>query len=209
MFTGKNMMSIVACGCGCLIGYYYGTWMLNRTTPDRKIKKSKEIHEVIMFSDEGLASTKTYRNTITPGMERIIYYLNMPRHTLDICMFVMSNPELCNVLIKLNMTRVKIRVIVDAEMAFTAKSSINRLQRQCIEVRWIKSTNIMHHKFCLIDASTEVDGVVPLLMNGSLNWTKQATHGNFENAFVTSQRELIEGYMKEFERLWELFKPIV
>lgn len=208
MPTGRNFTFIIA-GCGALVGYYYGTRMQNRGIQEKKPRKTKEIHEVIMFSDEGIISCKHYRNSVTPGMDRVLYYLNLPRHTLDVCMYVLTSPDLCNVLLKLNLRRVKVRVIVDAEMAFASRSYFNRLQRQCIEVRWIKSSNIMHHKFCLIDASTESNEVIPLLMNGSLNWTKQATHGNYENVTVTSQRELVEGYKKEFERLWVLFKPIV
>lgn len=206
MLTGKNITFIIAFGCGGLIGYYYSTRMRNKAIQDRKLKKSREVHEVIMFSDEGLISNKHNRNSVNPQMDRVLYYLNLPQHTLDVCMYVLTNPEICNVLLKLR--RVKVRLIVDAEMAFTSKSFFNRLHRQCVDVRWMKSANIMHHKFCLIDASTDIDGVVPLLMTGSLNWTKQGMHGNYENVCVTSQRELVEGYKREFERLWVLFKPI-
>lgn len=209
MLTGRNVTFIIACGCSGLIGYYYGARLRHGAIQERKPRKSKEVHEVIMFSDEGLISSKHYRHSVTPGLERVLYYLNLPRHTLDVCMYVLTCPDLCNVLLKLNLRRVKVRVIVDAEMAFASKSYSHRLQRQCIEVRWMKSANIMHHKFCLIDASTEGDGITPLLINGSLNWTKQATHGNYENVTVTSQRDLVEGYKIEFERLWVLFKPIV
>lgn len=205
MFTGKNLMFLIACGCGALVGYYYGT---RHYKPLNKKPRKKEIHEVIMFYDEGLGSTRDYRNSVTPAMERMIYYLNLPSYTLDVCMYMITSPVFCNILLKLHSRRVKLRVIVDAEMAYATKSYFNKLQRYSIEVRWMKSVNIMHHKFCLIDASTDYENATPLLMNGSLNWTKQATHGNYENVYVTSQKELIEGYKKEFERLWVLFKPI-
>lgn len=210
MLTGRNVSLIIACGCGGIIGYYYGARSRYEALQEkRKPNSSKEVHEVIMFSDEGLRSSKHYRQSLSPAMDRVLYYLNLPRHTLDVCMYVLTCPELCNVLLKLNFQRVKVRVIVDAEMAFASKSYFHRLQKQCIEVRWMKSVNLMHHKFCLIDASTTNTGTTPLLVNGSLNWTKQGLLGNYENVSVTSQRDLVEGYMKEFERLWVLFKPIV
>ncbi|CAB3259186.1 unnamed protein product [Arctia plantaginis] len=94
-------------------------------------------------------------------------------------------------------------------MAFSTGSGIKRLAKQGIPVRWMKSTNLMHHKFCLADTLSDNNCVTPFIMTGSLNWTNQALYGNYENYLVTTQEEVVQQYKAEFERLWILFKPIV
>ncbi|XP_023953293.2 uncharacterized protein LOC112057035 [Bicyclus anynana] len=177
----------------------------------RKKYKKAAINEVIMFSygTTGVKRSKLSRCLISPSMERLLYYLSSPRRSIDICMYVMTNVELTNEILKLAIRGVRIRVIIDADMAFSNGSSLKRLEKQGIPVRWMKSTNLMHHKFCLID--TEFDDIrcTPLVIIGSLNWTTQALNGNWENVAVTSQETLVEQYKNEFDRLWLEFKPIV
>ncbi|XP_049698730.2 uncharacterized protein LOC126055091 [Helicoverpa armigera] len=183
---------------------------LTKKKKEEKCKK-KEIQEVIMFSYgvEEVKKSKYSRCMITKSMDRLLYYLNQPRHTLDICMYVWTNMDITNAVLKLHYRGVRIRVILDADMAFSSGSSVRRLEKQRIPVRWMKSTNLMHHKFCLADTLSADPSVLPFLMAGSLNWTNQALCGNFEDCLVTSQKELVEQYRREFERLWILFKPIV
>ncbi|XP_013183325.1 uncharacterized protein LOC106129339 [Amyelois transitella] len=176
-----------------------------------KKKVQKEIHEVIMFSynDRGLKRSKYSRCSITQSMERLLYYLNTPKYTMDICMYVLTNLDLTNAVMKMRLKGVKIRIIVDADMAYSSGSNIRKLEKHGIPVRWMKSTNLMHHKFILIDASSEQEFATPLVMMGSLNWTNQALNGNWEDVAVTSQQELVRQYKEEFEKLWVAFKPIV
>ncbi|XP_063377109.1 uncharacterized protein LOC134664411 [Cydia fagiglandana] len=180
---------------------------------NKKEKKiaPKEIHEVLMFS-HGLGElqrSKYSRCVVTQSMDRLLYFVNSPRYTLDICMYVLTNLDLAQTVLKQHLKGVKVRVIVDADMAYASGSHIRKLEKQGIPVRWMKSTNLMHHKFSLIDASGENQAAVPVVIMGSLNWTNQALSGNWEDVTVTSQREIVDKYRLEFDRLWVLFKPIV
>ncbi|CAK1599445.1 unnamed protein product [Parnassius mnemosyne] len=178
-----------------------------RHTPTTK----REINEVIMFSygASELKKSKYSRCIITHSMDRLLYYLNVPRQSLDICMYVMTNLDLNNVLMKLHFRGVKIRVIIDADMAYSSGSCTRKLEKQGIPIRWMKSSNLMHHKFCLVDTLAADEHVTPFVIMGSLNWTNQALNGNWEDVTVTSQRDIVQQYHAEFERLWVLFKPIV
>ncbi|KAJ2946641.1 hypothetical protein O0L34_g12698 [Tuta absoluta] len=184
-------------------------------TKKKKKPVQKEIHEVIMFSYgvNELRRSKYSRCKITHSMERLLYYLSTPRQSLDICMYVLTNLDIATAILKLHYRGVKIRIIVDADMAFSTGSNVRKLEKQGIPVRWMKSTNLMHHKFCILDASPEnfleTSNVTPLVIMGSLNWTNQALSGNWEDVTVTSQLQLIKQYKEEFERLWVLFTPIV
>lgn len=172
-------------------------------------ERKEEINEVIMFAYGmcELQKSKYSRCMITESMERVLYYLSIPKHTIDICIYVFTNVDILNAIIKLHYKGVKIRLIIDADMAFSSGSVIKRMEKLGIPVRWMKSTNLMHHKFCLIDINN--DKVTPFVMAGSLNWTNQALCGNWEDVIVTSQIDIVQQYTIEFERLWTYFKPIV
>ncbi|XP_038209165.1 mitochondrial cardiolipin hydrolase-like [Zerene cesonia] len=176
----------------------------------KKPKKRKEINDVIMFSNKSgdLKPSKYLKHQTTENIERLLHYLNQPRYSLDICMYVLTNTDITNAILKQHYRGVKVRVIVDPDMAFTSGSTVKRLEKQGIPVRWMKSTDIMHHKFCIIDALGG-EAVTPFVMTGSLNWTTQALYKNWENLLITSEREIVEPYSREFERLWLEFRPIV
>ncbi|KAJ8734272.1 hypothetical protein PYW07_014823 [Mythimna separata] len=189
-----------------------------RATYNYLTKKKKEeereprkIHEVIMFSytDQETKKSKYSRCMISHSMDRLLHYLNQPQQSLDICMYVWTNVDVTNAIIKLHHRGVKIRVIIDADMAFTSGSAIRRVEKHSIPYRWMKSTNLMHHKFCLVDTLSENPLLSPYVITGSLNWTNQALCGNYENCVITSEKLIVQQYQQEFERLWELFKPIV
>lgn len=57
----------------------------------------------------------------------------------------------------------------------------------------------MHHKFALVDDE--------LLLSGSFNWTRQAITGNHENLLLTADPDVVDLYVREFEKLWDYFEP--
>ncbi|CAG9783249.1 unnamed protein product [Diatraea saccharalis] len=186
--------------------YYYDNYYQKKRKSMRK-----EIHEVIMFSHgtKVIKKSKYSKCMITESMDRLLYYLNSPKYSLDICMYVFTNIDLANAIMKLHYKGVHIRMIIDADMAYSNGSNVWRFEKLGVPVRWMKSTNLMHHKFCLIDTHSEDSIATPLVIGGSLNWTNQALHGNWEDVFVTSQKEIVSQYKAEFERLWSMFRPVV
>lgn len=52
----------------------------------------------------------------------------------------------------------------------------------------------MHHKFAVMDGQ--------LLITGSLNWTLTAVQSNMENILVTEEPDLVQPFIKEFNKLW-------
>jgi phosphatidylserine/phosphatidylglycerophosphate/cardiolipin synthase-like enzyme len=53
---------------------------------------------------------------------------------------------------------------------------------------------LMHHKFLVVDGKT--------LITGSANFTESGFHKNVEVVFKTSNREYVESFVEEFERIW-------
>lgn len=177
-----------------------------------KCESKQPVNEVLFFSSESteVKKSKYSKCIVTPSMDRLLHYLNSAKYSLDVCMYVFTNMDVANILLKLRYRGVAVRVIIDADMAFAAGSHVRRLEKQGITVRWMKSTNLMHHKFYVVDAAeTQNPAATPLVLMGSLNWTNQALSGNWEDVTVTSQEDIVLSYKNEFERLWVLFKPVV
>ncbi|CAH0405761.1 unnamed protein product [Chilo suppressalis] len=206
LYTGYCQTFVLIFAFALASKYYYN----NYYTKNRKQTK-KEIHEVIMFSHGTgvLKKSKYSRCMITQSMDRLLFYLSTPRYSLDICMYVFTNLDLANAIIKLHYKGVKIRMIIDADMAYCSGSNVKRLEKLGVPVRWMKSTNLMHHKFCLIDTQSGDADTTSLFIGGSLNWTNQALHGNWEDVLVTSQEEIVCQYKAEYERLWSMFRPVI
>ena len=100
---------------------------------------------------------------------------------------------------KLHEAGIAVRIITNEEHESLSGSQIERFQREGIPVRHDKTSFYMHHKFVIVDGS--------VLITGSFNWTRQAVLGNRENVLVTNNAEIVRPYVKEFEKLWELYRP--
>ena len=55
----------------------------------------------------------------------------------------------------------------------------------------------MHHKFCIVDGLT--------LINGSFNWTRSASERNQENIVISRDSRLLSQFQQQFDTLWENF----
>ena len=92
---------------------------------------------------------------------------------------------------------VKIRVLLDWDNARKAYSIDEWLAGEGIDIRFIEiKRGSMHHKFILIDGK--------LLITGSYNFTNESEFRNHEAAIFTNNKALIQSFVSEFERLWNL-----
>ena len=151
---------------------------------------------------ENTYSTEYLMANPTDGpFHELLKLLRSARTSLDLCIYVLSFPPLCDAILELyDKHSVLVRIIVDGREDEALRSQIPRLQRRGIEIRCNeKSFSIlMHNKFAIIDSS--------LLLTGSLNWTKSAVLLNHDNVLVTSNKSLVEQYSTQFSRLWSKFK---
>lgn len=147
------------------------------------------------------------------------------RKTIHVAMFIFTSKILANALKSVYEKGVKIYVIVDHTMEAASGTQTQNLKEIGIDVK-ICYSNTLHHKFCLIDvpynnnvfAAIEQASSVEMknddkpcqvnipkngiLINGSLNWTREALTSNYENFIVTSNRNIIKEYYDEFVERW-------
>jgi len=126
---------------------------------------------------------------------KISAMLKSARHSVEICVFTITDNRISREIEAAHARRVKVRIVTDNDKAFDRGSDAERLARSGIEVRVDRTEHHMHHKFAIFDEKR--------LLTGSYNWTRSAAEHNEENLLVTDNENLLEDYRKEFERLWE------
>nr|XP_039274436.1 mitochondrial cardiolipin hydrolase-like [Styela clava] len=128
---------------------------------------------------------------------QLIRYILQAKKSIDLCMFSLTCHELATaVLIKYRLGA-RVRVISDTEYMNMSGSKIQTFMEEGIAVRHDRSSYLMHHKFVIIDEK--------IVITGSFNWTHAAVIGNYENVVATNNQKIVQPYIGEFDRLWELF----
>ena len=184
----------------------YTTWL------DCKVMERRHdvFHNILFFPDRRLVCrdffsqfgcrVKKCRNAhYKTSLSELLDVLNNAKKSLDICMFTISCHELANAALELHKLDIAVRIITNEEHESLSGSQIERFQREGIQVRHDKTSYYMHHKFVIVDNVT--------LITGSFNWTRQAVVGNRENVLVTNNDEIVQPYIQEFKKLWEMYNP--
>ncbi|XP_057310726.1 uncharacterized protein LOC130648684 [Hydractinia symbiolongicarpus] len=171
---------------------------------------SKPLTKVLFFPDKKIAC-KSFMKTKKcaakdchfsheeTSLTLLLTCLASSRKSLDVCVFTITSQDLADVLIQQHKAGIVVRVITDCEKMDLNCSQIERFRASGIQVRHDKTSYFMHHKFAIVDKK--------VLINGSFNWTRQAITGNQENVIITEAVDLIKPYCKQFEHLWETYKP--
>ncbi len=116
------------------------------------------------------------------------------RHSVDVCVFTLSDDRISQALMAAHGRGVAVRLITDNDKELDSGSDVGRLRQQGIPTRVDRSAAHMHHKFAIVDGRT--------LLNGSYNWTRSAAEHNEENLVVTNDAMLVAPFRDAFEHLW-------
>jgi mitochondrial cardiolipin hydrolase len=128
---------------------------------------------------------------------RIVQLFDEARHTVDVCVFTITDNRISDAIARAHRRSLQIRVITDDDKLFDPGSDIQQLSAAGVPVRVDKTEYHMHHKFAVFDGT--------LLLNGSYNWTRSAALYNEENYILTGDARLIRPFAELFQRLWEKF----
>lgn len=130
--------------------------------------------------------------------DRIIAAINHTRHTLDIAVYSITQPEIAAAIEAAHRRGVQVRVVTDAGQAFDRHSEAGFLRSEGIPIRlsggFRGARSLMHNKFAVFDGE--------LAETGSYNWTTSATGYNFENAVFIRDSEVSNRFEDEFQHLW-------
>ncbi|XP_018405489.1 PREDICTED: mitochondrial cardiolipin hydrolase [Cyphomyrmex costatus] len=129
-------------------------------------------------------------------LRRIIHYLDFATYTLDVCIYFFTFPELAEAIIKAKNRNVIVRIIMEESMGRNDNSQLMNFYKEGIKPISKQLDVLMHHKFVIIDNN--------ILITGSINWTKSAFFGNFENVIVTNESAIVKPFINEFERIFTM-----
>lgn len=136
----------------------------------------------------------------TPGdacLDHIIAGLNNARSRIEICVFTISDNRLSDAIANAFKRGIAVRIISDNHKQHDAGSDLEWLIEQGIPTRFDRTPDHMHHKFCVVDGLT--------LINGSFNWTRSATERNQENIVISQDSALVLQFQQQFDALWEAY----
>lgn len=134
---------------------------------------------------------------LTNGTEikqRIISEIQKANHNIFIAMAWFTDRDIANVIIDAK----RRQLIIDIILSSNAKNETVKqmLKNENISVNILETSDergMMHHKFCLIDNKTSI--------NGSYNYSYNATNNNVENIQVSDDISTYRQLFAEFERL--------
>lgn len=171
-------------GVACTL---YTTISLLARYRTRQCRKAR-VSEVLVFPDDGAS------------LDRMIGYLLSAKHQLDVCQYLVTCHRLADALRQLHARGVSVQVLVDGSMSQCSGSQTPRLSAAGLPICLARTSNsgaLMHHKFAVVDGR--------LVLNGSFNWTRQASCGNHENVLVTDEPRIVRQFVCEFQRLWQMY----
>ena len=160
-----------------------------------------------MVDNELFMTQPVYMDTMffpnEKNVDKLCSYISKARKTLKICVFTITNNEICKAILDAKYQNgAEVFIITDDECAKARGSDVEYLSRKGCKVRTDSEERFhMHNKFMLIDRK--------MLITGSFNWTVQAGKSNQENLLVVDHPYYLKSYEDEFDRLWSEFKDNV
>lgn len=131
--------------------------------------------------------------------KKVVHCLRSAIKSIDICVFAFSNEPFAAAVIDAHKRGILIRIIINNCILFNSKE-VKYFQKLgiCIKCQKDSQNCYMHHKFAIVDSKW--------LIHGSMNWTHQATHGNWESVLITNLESLVVKFSKGFEKIWLTIK---
>ncbi|KAJ1907498.1 hypothetical protein LPJ81_000723 [Coemansia sp. IMI 209127] len=130
---------------------------------------------------------------------KLIEFLNSAKHTLDICVFNITDNDVARAISNAKKRGVEVRIVTDDEQLKCKGSDVERLSDQFgIPFKTDNDPQkFMHSKFAVIDRRA--------VWAGSYNWTVAARRSNNEAVICTNDQATAKEFSDEFERLWKMF----
>ena len=129
--------------------------------------------------------------------ERLAAILDAAKETIDACTFSFSSEILANALINAQRRGVKVRFMMDKNLAKKSIAGRNVFKSGTdFKVRiGRKGKGALHDKFVIIDNK--------ILQTGSFNWAQNASVNSFENMVFFNDDEHINAYKRIYDGLYD------
>ncbi|PLV59353.1 phospholipase D-like domain-containing protein [Thermotoga sp. KOL6] len=150
-------------------------WLVYETTPRDHLKTREGEFFLVPISNV----EKVFIDTLWKARKYVF-----------ICSYAFTDEDIFATLKFLSSEGVRIYIITDK---WFESSRLKSLPLETFDVLEVKEP-LMHHKFLVVDGK--------ILITGSANFTESGFHKNVEIVFKTSNKEYVESFVEEFERIW-------
>ena len=129
------------------------------------------------------------------GINKIISLVMKANESVKVAIFSFTHEELADELVKADINRVNVTILVERRQRNVQKSQYKRLRDFGVSIKVDGNKNNMHHKFVIIDNS--------IVITGSPNYSWSGNNRNDENMLVIYDKRLAQKYTAEFNRLFD------
>jgi phosphatidylserine/phosphatidylglycerophosphate/cardiolipin synthase-like enzyme len=138
------------------------------------------------------------RTVFSPGAQNeILGLVADSRESLYVEIFEFNYEPLKEALVEAEARGVDVKVILEPSV-YQNKGTYNYLQEAEVEVKWLRSFNIVHSKFMIVDGQ--------IVLVGSINWSKTAMEKNREAGVVIQSGAVAASFRDVFDYDWQLAK---
>lgn len=172
---------------------------LNEPDMLRVVNWLEEVNKTLLpaSNDIEVPANECYFSPGNACENAIITAIRKAKSNIKICVFTISENEISEALIQAHKKGINIKIITDNDKINDRGSDIRWLLDEGLTIRIDEAASHMHHKFCIVDKA--------ILLTGSYNWTKSAADRNQENILITYDPKSVRSYLREFDKLWDLF----
>lgn len=125
----------------------------------------------------------------------ILDYLSKAKQSLKIAMAWFTNPLIFNDLLRICKRGIEVSLLINNDLINNRVNGLpfNKLIQAGANLYIAEAPTLIHNKFCIIDDRIVIDG--------SYNWTILAEKNNDENIVVIENGNVIDSFIKAFNRL--------
>lgn len=187
-FRRSSLFAIIASAV-IAYGYFSGSWPQDPA-------RSPAVAPVAVSGESSIEGP--YFSDRDRIADRIVAAINHTRHTLDIAVYSITQPDIAAAIQAAHRRGVQVRIVTDAGQSFDRHSEAGFLRSIGIPIRlsggFRGARSLMHNKFAVFDGD--------VAETGSYNWTTSATSYNFENAVIIRDAKVSARYEEEFRHIW-------
>ncbi len=153
---------------------------------------------ILLFTWISAGHSKTVRTAFRGECETILLKnIQSAKFEILVAVYSFSNKKIARALIKKSKEGISVKLKVDKKQASYnySKSVFDLLKSKNLDIEYISMLkhHSMHNKFVVIDKKT--------VLTGSYNFTKAATHSNWENLVQITDKMIALKYIDEWNKI--------
>ena len=184
----------------------YATTALTRTVTATETIATTKIVKTTATHPAGVSTSTTTKTVTLSQIEGVCFsatedckslligLIEKARKSIHVMIYSFTLDEFSEALIQAKNRGVDVKVVIEAENAFSKGGEYRKLLEAGVDVKLDGNPSLMHHKVMIIDGK--------IIVTGSYNWSWSAENKNDENLMILEDSEIASLYEKEFQRVW-------